>query len=229
LGSIAILQPSYLPWIGFFEQVDRVDDFVYYDDVQYTKNDWRNRNKIKDQNGTMWLSVPVKFHLGDLIKDVLIDNSKPWKRKHINALKSNYSKSLYFGEVFPLIENILNKNHDKLLLLNIDLITMVLEYLSITTRMHLSSTLNISGNKNNRLINICNHFNASFYYSGEAAKSYLDEELFEAKGIEIGLQSFVHKHYVQQYSGDFIPYLSIIDLLFNQGKNSLKYIRNQGE
>lgn len=226
MASIAILQPSYLPWVGYFEQIDKVDDFIYYDDVQYTKNDWRNRNRIKEAKGVMWLSVPVKFQAGDLIKDVLIDNSKPWIRKHLNALKSNYSKSSYYTDIFPLLENVLNNRYDRLVELNKDLIQVVLDYLEITTNTHLSSELNVSGEKNDRLVKICKYYNAKEYYSGEAAKNYLDKVLFRKNGINVTFQSFNHRAYSQQFNNEFIPYLSIVDLLFNEGKNSIKYIRS---
>ncbi len=228
MSSIAVLQPSYLPWIGYFEQIERVDDFIFYDDVQYTKNDWRNRNRIKHAGGTMWLSVPVRDPFGKAINSVEIDNTKPWRRKHLNALGSNYRRCTFFEEVYPLVEQAFIKNHDKLSALNVDIITNIMAYLQINTSVHLASQLNVGGDKNSRLINLCRHFEARTYYSGAAAREYLECEAFENAGIDVVFQSFEHRPYTQQF-GDFVPYLSIIDLLFNHGRASLEYIRMGNE
>ena len=228
MSSIAVLQPSYLPWIGYFEQIDRVDHFIFYDDVQYTKNDWRNRNRIKHAGGIMWLSVPVRDPFAKAINEVEIDNTQPWRRKHLNALSSNYRQCPFFEEVYPLVEQAFIQNHDKLSALNVDIITNIMEYLQITTSFHLASQLNVGGDKNSRLINFCRHFDAKSYYSGAAAREYLACEAFEEAGIDVVFQSFEHRPYSQQF-GDFVPFLSIIDLLFNHGRESLDYIRMGNE
>lgn len=229
MSKTAILQPSYLPWIGYFEQIDRVDNFIFYDDVQYTKNDWRNRNIIKTDTGTMWLSVPVSFTFGTTINKVLIDNTQPWKRKHLNALKSNYAKAPFYDDIIVLIEKTFANDYAKLSDLNIDLIRTFMAYLNITTKIHLASEIAVAGDKNSRLINMCRLFGTSTYYSGEAAKVYLDTSAFKKNNIHIKLQTFSHMSYPQQFNSNFKSHLSIVDLLFNMGKESINYIRTQNE
>ncbi len=223
MTTTVILQPSYIPWIGYFEQILKSDIFVFYDDVQYTKNDWRNRNKIKTPQGTAWLSIPVQFKLGDKINEIKITSD--WKEKHLKTIRNFYKKSIYFDEVYPIFEKELNKKHSSLSDLDIDIIKSLSNYLGLKAKFYKSSELNIGGDKNNRLINICKHFDTTHYLSGKAAQSYLDIDLFDSNNITVEYQNFIHKPYTQLY-GEFIPYLSILDLLFNCGKASLKVIQN---
>lgn len=224
LNKIVILQPSYIPWIGYFEQIIYADIFVFYDDVQYTKNDWRNRNKIKAKDSSLWLTIPVKASLSMLIKDVKIENTQNWKRKHLLTLKQFYGKAKYFEEIYNLIFLCFEKNILNLSDLCIQIIIDISSYLNISTKFFKSSELSTSGNRNERLIKICQSFNAKTYYTGYAAKDYLDEKKFLSKGINVKYQTYIHPNYFQ-LSGDFIPYLSILDLLFNYGKNSLEIIK----
>jgi len=226
LSKLAILQPSYIPWIGYFEQIVNVDIFVFYDDVQYTKNDWRNRNKIKTLDGSSWLSIPIKSSTSKKINEVLIDDTKNWQTKHLKSLKQYYSKSKYFEDIYPLLEKNINSDINSISTLSIDIIKDIVKYLKIDTKFYLSSDLDIGGDKNNRLINICKHFNASSYYTGLAAKDYIDEELFKKNNIELVYQEYKHPSY-EQLHGDFLPYLSIIDLLFNHGRDSKKIITKE--
>jgi len=206
LNKVAILQPSYLPWIGYFEQIASVDNFVFYDNVQYTKNDWRHRNKIKAQNTSLWLSVPVHYSSQELINHVKVDDTKKWRVKHIKTLKQYYGKTPYFQEVFPLQD--------------------IANYLEIRTQFHLASQLQIEGDKNSRLLNICNHFNADIYYCGAASQNYLDTLLFKQHNIDVTFQEYQHPIY-KQVGDNFVPYLSIVDLLFNCGKNSLTLLKGK--
>ena len=224
--KIAILQPSYIPWIGYFEQIINVDIFVFYDDVQYTKNDWRNRNKIKTLDGSSWLSIPVNSSTSKNINEVLIDDTKPWRTKHLKTLKQFYSKSRYFDEIYPILQNNINSDINSLSNISINIIKDIAKYLEINTKFYLSSDLDIDGDKNNRLINICKHFAASTYYSGLAAKEYIDTELFHDNDIDLVFQDYKHPTYTQLHGG-FLPYLSIIDLLFNHGKQSIKIIKGE--
>jgi len=226
LNKLAILQPSYIPWIGYFEQIINVDIFIFYDDVQYTKNDWRNRNKIKTHAGSSWLSIPVNASNTQMINKVLVDDTKHWRIKHLKSLQQFYSKSEYFDEVYELVEKNLNSKVASISSLSINIIKDITKYLQIDTKFYASSDLAIDGNKNTRLINICKHFNASQYYSGSAAKNYIDEELFFSNDIKLIFQEYKHPSY-KQLHGDFLPYLSIIDLLFNHGKNSVKIIKKR--
>lgn len=226
MSKLAILQPSYIPWIGYFEQIIHVDIFVFYDDVQYTKNDWRNRNKIKAHNTDIWLTVPIKQSTNRKINEVLMDDTKNWRVKHLKTIKQFYSKSKYFNDIYPLLENSINSNVTSISTLSINIIKDLVKYLELDTKLYLSSELNISGDKNTRLINICRHFNVANYYSGLAAKDYLDIELFKTNNINITFQNYNHPSY-GQLNGNFLPYLSIIDLLFNHGKQSVEIIKGK--
>ena len=227
MNKVAILQPSYLPWIGYFEQIASVDNFVFYDDVQYTKNDWRHRNKIKAQNTSLWLSVPVHYSSQELINHVKVDDTKKWRVKHIKTLKQYYGKTPYFQEVFPLLEkHITDFSTIHLSTLCIALIQDIANYLEIRTQFHLASQLQIEGDKNSRLLNICNHFNADIYYCGAASQNYLDTLLFKQHNIDVTFQEYQHPIY-KQVGDNFVPYLSIVDLLFNCGKNSLTLLKGK--
>lgn len=224
MNSIAVLQPSYLPWLGFFEQMMSVDTFVLYDDVQYTKNDWRNRNRLKMIDGFVWLTIPVKSSVSLQIREIRIDSSKCWQKKHQKTIAQLYSKTPYFEEVSALLESIWNTKYEFLLDVVMDSIYSIVEYLNIETKIIYSSEIKVSGDKNEKLVNMCKILSASRYYSGLAAQNYLDIELFKKNGIEVAFQHYKHPVYPQLY-GDFVSHLSIIDLLFNCGKKSKEIIK----
>lgn len=226
MSKLAILQPSYIPWMGYFEQIIHVDIFVFYDDVQYTKNDWRNRNKIKAHNSDIWLTVPIKEPIHKKINEVIIDDTKNWRIKHLKTIQQFYNKSNYFKDIYPLLENNINSNISSISVLSINIIKDLSKYLDLNTKFYLSSELNISGDKNNRLINICRYFNINNYYSGLAAKNYIDADIFKNNNINITFQNYKHPSY-KQLNGSFLPYLSIIDLLFNHGKESIEIIKGK--
>lgn len=224
--TVAVLQPSYIPWIGYFNQIVQSDVFVFYDDVQYTKRDWRSRNYIKTGEGKLLLSVPVR-HKGKLIiNEIIIDYTQDWVHKHLESIKRNYSGSKYFKEIFPQLELILKSHHEFLSQLDITIIQFVLDYLNIKTQLINSSTLNIQGEQTQRLVDISRHFGATTYLTGNAAQNYLDIEAFKKHKIEVKFQNYEHPVY-EQVNGEFIPYLSIIDLLFNYGKESIKIIKGE--
>jgi hypothetical protein len=225
MKTVVILQPMYLPWLGYFEQIYRSDVFVFYDDVQYEKNSWQNRNKIKTPNGWQWLTVPVsrKNLFGKLIYEVEINNQIPWKRKHLKALQVNYSRSPYFNKYIKYFEKIYSKDWQYLADLNIKLIKTICQILGLKREFIRSRELNIKGEQSERLVKICQSFNADLYFSGQSAKNYLKEDLFFKAGIKVEYQNYKHPQYPQLF-GEFIPYLSVIDLLFNCGPKSLKVI-----
>jgi hypothetical protein len=224
--TMVILQPGYLPWLGFFEQMYRSDIFVFYDDVQYDKNGWRNRNRIKTADGISWLTVPVHASTSLKVLDIKIDNSKDWQRKHIKALKINYSKASYFNKYWPIFEKILTQKWDKLLDLNIAMIYQINKILDLERKIEFASKLNIGGDRITRLINTCKYFNADTFYEGAAGKDYIDEKIFNEAGIKVEFQDYKHPVY-HQLHGDFISYLSIVDLIFNEGPKSLEILINK--
>lgn len=223
---IGILQPGYLPWLGFFEQIYRSDVFVIYDDVQYDKHGWRNRNRIKTSNGIQWLTVPVIVSNENtpLIKDVRIDNKKNWRRKHLLSIKQNYSAAQFFKEYMPLFEEAYAKEWEYLVDIDIYFILKICEILGMADKKIVrSSDLNIVGGRIERLINICKLFNADTFYEGASGRNYINEADFAVYGIKVEFQDYRHPVYKQLY-GEFVPYLSIVDLIFNHGNKSLSVL-----
>ncbi len=225
---IGILQPGYLPWLGFFEQVYKSDIFVIYDDVQYDKHGWRNRNRIKTHQGPLWLTVPVNinFEKHPLNLDVRIDNKTNWKKKHLMSLKHNYAKAPYFTQYTPLLEEVYEKDWEYLIDLDLFLVERLIKGLGMTEKTVIrSSSLNVTGGRIERLVKICKHFQADTFYEGASGKNYVEESAFAAHGIQVVYQEYRHPAY-RQLHGEFVPYLSVIDLLFNHGPESLTILTN---
>ena len=223
---VTILQPSYLPWLGFFEQMHRSDQFVLYDDVQFTRRDWRNRNRIRVQEGSVWLTVPViqKNKYEQSLLETKIDNSTSWKRKHLKSIRCHYSKTPFFDLYFPWCEKTFNREWDFLLDLSLETIQYLKGELKINTPLLRSSELGESGNKSERLISICKQLGATQYLSGESARNYISEKDFSDQGIGLEYQNYQHPEYPQRYEG-FVPFLSTIDLLFNCGEKSMEFLK----
>lgn len=218
--TVGVLQPGYLPWLGFFDLIDRTDVFVLYDDVQYDKHGWRNRNRIKTATGPRWLTVPVHHgHLGSAIVDVRIDNQLPWARKHVRSLRQSYARAPYAERYLPDVEAVLAERWERLVDLDIALVELLCGWLGLEGRVVRSSTLGIRGRRNERLLAICRHFEATRYLTGNAARAYLDVPLFERHGIEVEWQSYLHPVYPQLH-GPFEINMSALDLLLNCGDES---------
>jgi len=218
MSTAVVLQPGYLPWLGFFDQLHRSDIFVYYDDVQYDKHGWRNRNRIKTQTGPLWLTVPVR-HRGEglpRIVDVEIDARIPWARKHVASIRQAYARAPFAARYLPALEEVLERKWERLVDLDIACAALIAQWFGLRRRVERSSTLGIEGSRSERLVNICQYFGATTYLSGDAAKGYLDVELFTQHGIQVEWQRYVHPAYPQLH-GEFVPYLSALDLLLNCG------------
>ena len=227
--KIGILQPGYLPWLGFFEQMHKSDVFVIYDDVQYDKESWRNRNRIKTANGVQWLTVPViiRFEDAPLINDIKIDNKLNWRKKHLHSIRQNYSKAAYFKKYIDIFEHAFSKDWEYLVDIDMHFILKLAGALGIDcNKIVRSSTFSVSGDKIERLVNICKLFKADTFYEGVAGKNYIDENYFESHGIKVEYQDYKHPVYRQLY-GEFVPYLSVIDLFFNYGDESLAILLNK--
>jgi hypothetical protein len=222
MKKVAIMQPTYLPWMGYFSLINQVDTFVIYDDVQFDKRSWQQRNKIKTQSGTQWLTVPVltKNKFSQKINDVSISKESGFEKDHIKAIEINYSKAPFFkiykNEIFDCLE----ANHHKILELNYSLILKISNILNIQTDFIKSSKLkDLQGKKDERLIEICKELSAKEYVSPEGSKSYLEGgESFLANDIKLTYQSFKHPIYPQIY-GAFESHMSVIDALFNCGSD----------
>ena len=220
----AILQPGYIPWLGFFEQMSKSDVFVYLDDVQYTKNDWRNRNRIKTKEGIQWLTVPVSFEFGQQIREARINNSFPWNKKHLQALRGWYSKSAFYEKYNEELEGILSKSWIYLVDLDVEVTQWLVNKLNLKIETVLASDLAISTeDKQLRIIEICKKLECSHFYEGKSGQSYIDKDLFDSHGIMVEYQEYGHPYYNQLWVREqgFVSYLSIIDLLFNYGPDSL--------
>jgi hypothetical protein len=224
---VTILQPSYLPWLGFFEQMSRSDKFVLLDDVQYTRRDWRNRNKVRVKEGWAWLTVPVqqKNLFSQSLLETRIDNSVSWRRKHLQSLRQHYCKAPYFENYFPRCEQLYEKDWTFLFDLCLETINFLKEEIGIDTPLLRSSEMKTSGTKADKLLSICGELGATHYLSGESASDYISEEEFSSRGVELEYQQYEHPVYLQRYSG-FVPHLSAIDLLFNCGKQSLEILKH---
>ncbi len=216
--KVAIHQPQYLAWPGYFNKILQADIFVFLDDVQYKKNEWQNRNRIKSAKGELWLTIPVHYKFGQKINEVEIDNKIFWRKDHLKTIKVCYRKAKYFDEFFPYIEELLSKEYKMLVDINIESVKMVLSYLGINKKLICSSELKVEGEKTLRLVNICKKLNCDTYISGSGAKEYLDVEEFKKYNINVVFQEYTTPEY-QQLFGSFIPNLSIIDMIFNVGKD----------
>ena len=222
---IAAHQPNYLPWIGYFHKILKSDLFIILDHVEFSRRGFINRNRVKGPNGSVWLTVPVRVHGRIRIMDVPIDNTKDWRRKHSITLQTFYGKAPYFDEVYPALKDIYEREWDKLADLNIEIIMRIVRLLNIDHEFVKSSTLNPQGKKMEMIINLCRKVGAEVYFSGKGAMKYQDPNLFKENGIELIYQEFKHPVYPQRF-GDFIPNLSIVDMLFNIGVERTKKILN---
>jgi WbqC-like protein len=226
---VVILQPSYLPWLGYFDQMCKSDVFVIYDDVQYDKNSWRNRNRIKTPQGWQWLTVPVllKGRNFPLNRDVEINADLPWQSKHLKSIVQNYRQARFFTEFIGTLEGVLTREWKFLFELNIELLYRLKKQLGLETEIHMASELKIGrAGKTERLIEICRYFGADSFLEGDAGKNYIDESLFSNARIRLEYHQYQHPVY-QQLHGDFIPYLSVVDLLFNHGSDSKPILTNR--
>ena len=224
---MAIMQPTYLPWLGYFDLIDQVDCFVFLDSVQFDRRSWQQRNRIKGQDGVHWLTAPVlsKGKRDQLISDVHLDHETPFAAKHLNTITHLYSKAPFFGQYIPELSAVLSEPGDLLARLNVDLIHWLCAKMSIATKTVYSSNLDVEGRKVELLVGICQALGAGRYISPQGSRAYIDENnLFGPNGIELAYHSYSHPEY-RQLHGAFVPYLSALDLLFNEGPDSLSIIR----
>jgi len=227
MKSVAIMQPTYLPWLGYFSLIDQVDIFVFLDKVQFDKRSWQQRNRIKTAQGELFLTVPVqtKGKRHQKICEVRLDNTQHYPTKHLKIIENNYSKAHYYPEYWPEILQVFNKAYQYLTDLNISLILWFVEKLGIKTTFIKSLDLKSEGTKADLLVGICHEVGADQYVSPLGSKVYIDENnIFKQKKIDLFYQNYTHPEYTQLYK-EFIPYMSILDLLMNEGPKSLEIMR----
>ena len=229
--NVVILQPSYIPWRGYFDQIRRADLFLFYNDVQYDKHGWRNRNQIKTSQGKQWLTIPVHSHgvtEGVPINQVRIDWSKPWPRHHLRALTFAYSKAPHFERYLALIQEFYERRDDLLAAFTIDFTIALAHELGIVhTRFMSSSEIpSLEGQKTDRLIQILKHVQATHYISGPSADDYLERDKFDAAGITLEFMEYNYPEYPQLHP-PYDPFVSILDLLFMTGPESGNYLSSR--
>ena len=222
---MAILQSNYIPWKGYFDIIAAVDEFIIYDDVQYTKQDWRNRNQIKTPQGLKWLTIPVGQDINRLIRDVHIPNAS-WQLEHWKSLENNYQRAPHFDEIAVWLEPLYRV--EKLSYLsqsNRLFIEAVCSYLNIKTVISNSWDYNLIDGKTERLVDLCAQAGGTEYLSGPAAKDYIEESLFIERGIKLTWFDYSGYPKYSQLWGEFIHGVTILDLLFNCGKDAPKYMK----
>ena len=223
--KVGIIQPSYLPWRGFFDFVQEVDVFVFLDDVQYTVRDWRNRNRVKTHDGgAVWLTVPVLGGRSQLIRDTKIDNAQPWIRKHLQAIQHSYGRATYFAEYFDAISAVYSRGFELLSELDIALIEALCACLGIEREFVVASTLDCGGSKDDKLLALVQRVGGDVYLSGPSAAAYLRPDLWAKAGVELRYKDYSGYPEYPQISQPFEPSVSVIDLLFMVGKAAPDYI-----
>ena len=224
---VAAHQPQYLPWLGYFDKIDRADVFVLLDNVQFKKNEWQNRNRIKTAAGPQWLTVPVTYKFPQRINEVVINNRDRWQHKQRQAILSNYRKASYWDDFAPIIEEIFTPVWDYLAPLNIFVVKRLAEILGIATPLYVASEFaTFPETPDERLIAIAKHFGADTYLAGSGGGDYMDLDRYEQSDIKVLFQEYHHPVYEQLF-GEFAPFMSVLDLLFNHGQDSLRILRGK--
>lgn len=227
MKKVAILQSNYIPWKGYFDLIAAVDEFILYDDMQYTRRDWRNRNQIKTPQGVQWLSVPVlvkgKYH--QKIRETEIDGVD-WAVNHWKALAQNYARAPYFAEIATWLEPLyLGESYTHISQLNRCFIEAVCDYLAIKTVISSSSDYALVDGKTERLADLCAQAGGTQYVSGPSAKDYVDARIFEDMGIELTWFDYAGYPEYPQLWGEFTHGVTVLDLLFNCGEEAHRYMR----
>ena len=229
MKRVAILQSNYIPWKGYFDILASVDEFILYDEVQYTKNDWRNRNIIKTKQGQQWLTIPVRHtgRFGQPIDAVRLADAA-WTKKHWSSLAQAYGRAPFFEALAPAVREVYEacREEEYLSAVNGRFIRLIVALLGLETRIVSSRDYAVAGDKNERLVALCRHAGASAYLSGPAAKDYLDASLFADAGIAVAWMDYSRYPEYPQLHGPFVHAVSVLDLLFNVGPREAKtYMR----
>jgi hypothetical protein len=226
---VAIIQSNYIPWKGYFDIINGVDEFILFDEAQYSKNDWRNRNRIKTPVGTMWLTIPVslKGKFGQHISETEISGNN-WAQKHWKTLQQNYVKTPYFREYSPFFEELYALAAEETLLSEVNYLFLrnICDLLGIRTRLSWSSEYNLIDGKTDRLIGLCQQVGGIEYLSGPSAKDYLDESLFHNANMRVAWMDYSGYPEYRQLYPPFDHAVSIVDLIFNEGPNAPKFMKS---
>lgn len=230
MKKVAILQSNYIPWKGYFDMINMVDEFVLYDDMQFTKRDWRNRNIIKKFKGTQWLSIPVitKGRFEQKIKDTEVVSSG-WVKEHWKALQYNYARAAYFEEYAVIIQELYRKCEEEKYISNINYIFIkgICDILGIKTKISWSSEYDIGEGKTEKLVNICKQAKADEYISGPAAQNYIDKQIFDKADIILTYMDYSNYPEYPQLHGEFVHAVTILDMIFNLGSHTREYMKSK--
>ncbi len=225
--KVVILQPMYLPWAGFFDQIRLCDVFVHFDDVQLPQGrHFTNRIQIKTPQGQQWMTVPLVRSSRGLIKDVQMDESANWRNLHLKTFSQYLAATPFHVEAIRLLERVYSFNSEKLSDFNINAVETIASYLGLDRVFHKASDLNISGNSSSKLLNIVKSVKGQTYITGHGAKNYLDHNLFEESSIEVEYLDYNILPYQQLY-GEFTPYVSVIDLIANNGVDGMNFLKSR--
>lgn len=226
--KVAISQSNYIPWKGYFDLINSAHEFILFDDMQYTRRDWRNRNKIKTHNGLQWLTIPVEVKglYSQKIKDTKISDQQ-WRHKHWKTIKANYSKAKYYPNYREQFEDLyLNTNEILLSRVNFRFLSAFCKILGIRTKISWSMDYRLVDHKTERLVDLCKQAGAKEYVSGPAAKNYIDEKLFEQENIKLTYMDYAGYPEYDQLFPPFEHKVSVIDLVLNEGPQATKYMRS---
>jgi len=224
--TVTIHQPAYLPWIGYFHKIYLSDVFVYFDTTQFEKNSFINRNKIKTAQGSSWLTVPVKLkdHFEKEIREIELGDQK-WKKTHWKTIEFNYKKAKYWGLYSKELEELYNRDYNNISDVCYEQLLLIIKWLEIDVKIIKSSDLKeYNSRKHDLILEICKDLNTDLYISGKLGKDYIIEKDYEEAGIELYYQDYIHPKYNQLWGEGFVSYMSIIDLLFNEGPESMKVV-----
>jgi hypothetical protein len=224
--TVAILQSSYVPWKGYFDLMGSVDEFILYDDVQYTRRDWRNRNRFKSPAGARWLTIPIQVKGRYLQRiDETVVSEHDWAQRHWSTMMTWYGRAPFFERYRSILEDAyLNMGEHRLSLINRHFLELLAGLLGIETPIRWSTEYKGRGNKTERLLSICEQAGATRYLSGPAARDYLEEDRFRASGVELAWMSYDgYREYAQLYP-PFDHHVSVLDLLFNVGEEAPTYM-----
>ena len=225
---VTIHQPNYLPWSGFFHKWLISDAFIILDTVQYHKNEWQNRNRIKTANGAHWLTVPVSYRFPQTIREVGIATPN-WARKQVSAIEQAYARAPYLDAYWPPLKEVLLRPWDGISPLNTEIIRTLGEMLECTAPLHLASEMETASvDPTERLIALCQELKGDAYLSGREGRGYLEADRFSQTGIDLWFQEVEAPHYPQLH-GEFISHLSVIDMLFNLGPATSEIILQMGD
>lgn len=225
--KVGAIQSSFIPWRGYFDFIDSVDVFVFHDDVQYTKGDWRNRNRIKTQTGLEWLTVPVHHkHSAQLVVETQIDHTTRWAEKHINKFAAHYRGAPFLQDALALLDSVPPEQSATISALNIFLTRRICAYLEISTPLVISTELGLEGRKTERLVGMLKKLKATSYLSGAAADVYLQKERFQEERIRLEYKSYEYPAYPQLW-GDFQGGVTVLDLIANCGSDSRNFLKSR--